>query len=123
MSRPKTVGFDAGLHALDAYMIGPQDINYYRARVAYTNLSFFSGAFSNSNADQVFRLIHTQNVKSNWNFTVNFNNTGSRGYYRRQNVSDLNAAVSTWYESKGNGITCWAPCFLTIYVPPKRRHP
>ncbi|UEG52560.1 putative porin [Mucilaginibacter daejeonensis] len=97
----KTVGFDVGLHSLDVYMMGPQDVNYYRARVAYTNLSFFSGAFSNSNADQVFRMVHTQNIKPNWNFTVNFNNTGSRGYYRRQNVSDLNAAISTWYESKG----------------------
>ncbi|MDT3404807.1 putative porin [Mucilaginibacter terrae] len=96
----KTVGFDVGMHALDPYMIGPKDILYYRARVAYTNLSFYSGAFGNPNAEQIFRLVHTQNVKPNWNFTFNFNSTGSRGFYRRQNVSDLNAAIATWYESK-----------------------
>lgn len=96
----KTVGFDVGLHALDPYMMGPQDILYYRARVAYTNLSFYSGAFASPNAEQIFKLIHTQNVKPNWNFTFNFNSTGSRGFYRHQNVSDLNAVVATWYESK-----------------------
>ncbi|WP_345950906.1 putative porin [Mucilaginibacter sp. PAMB04274] len=96
----KGVGFDVGNHALDVYMITPQDIMYYRTRVAYTNLSFYSGAFGNPNADQIFKLVHTQNIKPNWNFTFNFNSTGSRGFYRRQNVSDLNAAVATWYESK-----------------------
>lgn len=97
---PKTIGFDPGLHYLDAYMIKPSDILYYRARVAYTNLYFVGGAFSNGYADQIFKLTHSQNVKPNWNFTFNFNSTGSRGYYKRQNVSDLNAAVATWYESK-----------------------
>jgi hypothetical protein len=97
----KTVGFDVGNHVLDVYMIRPEDIMYYRTRVAYTNMSFYSGAFGNPQSDQIFKLVHTQNVKPNWNFTFNFNSTGSRGFYRRQNVSDLNAAVATWYESKG----------------------
>jgi hypothetical protein len=97
----KTVGFDVGQHALDVYMLRPEDIMYYRSRVAYTNLSFYSGAFANSNAEQIFKLVHTQNVKPNWNFSFIFNNAGSRGYYLRQNVADLNAAIATWYESKG----------------------
>jgi hypothetical protein len=97
----KTVGFDVGNHALDVYLLRPEDIMYYRTRVAYTNLSFYSGAFGNPQGEQIFKLVHSQNVKPNWNFTFNFNSTGSRGFYRRQNVSDLNAAIATWYESKG----------------------
>jgi hypothetical protein len=97
----KTVGFDVGNHALDVYLLRPQDIMYYRSRVAYTNLSFYSGAFGNPQGEQIFKLIHTQNIKPNWNFSFNFNSTGSRGFYRRQNVSDLNASIATWYESKG----------------------
>jgi hypothetical protein len=96
----KGVGFDVGNHALDVYMMGPQDILYYRARVAYTNLSFYSGAFGNPNGEQIFKAVHTQNVKPNWNFTFNFNTIGSRGFYSRQNVSNLNAAIASWYESK-----------------------
>src|ERR1700742_1719512 len=32
----RTIGFDVGLHTLDTYLLNPQDINYYRARVPYT---------------------------------------------------------------------------------------
>jgi hypothetical protein len=93
----KTVGFDVGQHMFDIYMLGPQDLSYYRTRVAYTNLYFVGGG----QTEQVFKLVHSQNIKPNWNVGANFNSTGSRGYYRRQNVSDLNAAIFTWYESKG----------------------
>jgi hypothetical protein len=92
----KSLGFDVGLHALDVYMLRPSDIQYYRARVAYTNLSLFSG----STHEQIFKMVHAQNIKPNWNIGLNFNVIGSRGFYPRQNVSDLNAGLFTWYESK-----------------------
>lgn len=92
----KYTGFDIGQHALDPYLLTPSDIQYYRARVAYTNLSLFSA----STKDQIFKMVHTQNIRPNWNIGANFNIIGSRGFYPRQNVSDLNAALFTWYESK-----------------------
>jgi hypothetical protein len=98
----KTIGFDEGLHALDAYMINPQDINYFNARAPYTLLSLFSSL--GGSKEQLFKTLHTQNVKPNWNvgFMLNFN--GSRGYYSTngilgQNVSDFTAGVFTWYHS------------------------
>ncbi|MDB5112527.1 MAG: hypothetical protein JWR67_3641 [Mucilaginibacter sp.] len=97
---PKTIGFDVGLHALDAYLVTPQDIQYYRARVPYTVLSLVTGG----KKEQVFKVLHTQNINPYWNFGFNLNFTGSRGYYSStviaQNVSDLTADVYTWHESK-----------------------
>src|ERR1700761_7109410 len=97
----KIIGFDVGLHGLDPFLLTPQDIQYYNARVPYTLLSLYTGG----PAEQYFKLLHTQNVKPNWNVGINLNFTGSRNYYSSnnvlgQNVSDLNAAVFTWYESK-----------------------
>jgi len=96
----KTIGFDVGLHALDAYMITPQDIQYYRARVPFTVLTLVSGGTT----EQVFKVIHTQNINPYWNVGFNLNFIGSRGFYSYQllgqNVSDLNADVYTWHESK-----------------------
>jgi len=99
----KTIGFDDGMHALDAYLIGPQDISYFNARAPYTLLSLFNTL--GSSKEQYFKTLHTQNVKPNWNigFIMNFN--GSRGYYStsnvlKQNVSGLNAGIFTWYHSK-----------------------
>ncbi|WP_317169997.1 putative porin [Mucilaginibacter inviolabilis] len=99
----KTIGFDIGMHALDIYTIQPQDINYYNTRVAYSNLTLFNGF--GSSAEQLFKVIHTQNIKPNWNVGFNLNFNGSKGYYSSssvlgQNVSGLNAAIFTWYESK-----------------------
>ncbi len=92
----KTLGFDVGQHTLDPYLLNPSDIQYYRARVAYTNLYFVGG----SKSEQIFKLTHSQNIKPNWNIGLNFNTIGSRGFYPRQNVSDVNLALFTWYEAK-----------------------
>ncbi|MDB5147110.1 MAG: hypothetical protein JWQ57_1130 [Mucilaginibacter sp.] len=99
----RTIGFDLGLHALDIYALKPQDINYYNTRVPYTKLTLYN-AFGGS-AIQLFNIIHTQNIKPNWNIGFNLNFNGSRGFYNfnnvlGQNVSDLNASIFTWYESK-----------------------
>ncbi|WP_255486954.1 putative porin [Mucilaginibacter sp. SP1R1] len=99
----QTIGFDVGLHALDVFTIKPQDIKYYNARVPYSVLTLYNGF--GSSAEQLFKVIHTQNIKPNWNVGFNLNFNGSKGYYSTsnvlgQNVSALNAAVFTWYESK-----------------------
>jgi len=97
---PKTIGFDVGLHALDLYLLTPQDVQYYRARVPYTVLSFVSGGTT----EQILKITHTQNVNKYWNVGFNLNFIGSRGYYSYQllgqNVSDLTADIYTWHESK-----------------------
>ena len=98
---PQTIGFDAGLHELDAYLLGPQDINYYRARVPLTDLYFVSGGTT----EQVFKAIHTQNINPRLNVGINLNFLGSQGFYSsndvlEQNVSNVNVAGFVWYESK-----------------------
>ncbi len=92
----KKVGFDIGLHALDDYLLKPEDVNYYRARTPFTNLYYVNGALK----EQVFRVTHTQNIKPNWNIGFNFNRIGSVGFYPRQKADHLEAAIFTWYESK-----------------------
>ena len=96
-----TIGFDVGQHALDAYWLNPKDINYYRARVPYTQLYLVTGGLK----EQIFKVTHSQNVNHQLNIGFNLNYIGSRGFYSytstlEQNVSDVNAAAFAWYESK-----------------------
>ncbi|MCR8561403.1 putative porin [Mucilaginibacter sp. BJC16-A38] len=98
-----TIGFETGLHELDPYMLRPENINYYRARVPFTQLYLvgYTGV-----KEQIFKITHAQNVNPQLNVGFNLNFTGSRGYYSNnsvlsQNVSDVNAAGFAWYESKG----------------------
>ncbi|WP_374951255.1 putative porin [Mucilaginibacter sp.] len=98
----KTIGFDEGQHSLDAYLLQPQDISYFNARVPYTLLSLSTtvGGLKES----LFKVLHTQNVKPNWNVGLMMNFNGSRGFYSynnvlAQNVSDINIGLFTWYHS------------------------
>lgn len=111
----KQVGFDVGLHYLDPYMINPQDIQYYRARVPYTDLYLVTGG----RTEQVFKAAHTQNINPNLNVGFNINFNGSAGYYNRENISDLTADVFSWYESKGKRYNLLANAFFNNIKAPE----
>ncbi|HVW14020.1 MAG TPA: putative porin [Mucilaginibacter sp.] len=93
---PKTIGFDAGEHTLDAYLLLPQDIQYYKARVPYTNLQLYSSGVK----EQYFKGTLAENINPQLNIGLNLNFIGSQGFYPLQNAGDLNAALFSWYESK-----------------------
>lgn len=92
----KTIGFDAGFHALDFYTLNNEDVRFYRARSPFSSLYYVNGG----EKEQVLKLIHTQNIKKNWNIGANFNRIGANGFYTNQRGDDLGAAIFTWYESK-----------------------
>lgn len=92
----KTIGFNAGFHSLDYYAMGIDDIRYYQARSPFTSLYYMNGTLK----EQILKVIHSQNIRKNWNFGANFNRIGSNGFYSNQRGDHLNAALFTWYQSK-----------------------
>ena len=100
----KRIGFDAGFHSFDYYALTPEDIIYYQARTPFTSLYFISAG----QKEQLFRAIHTQNIKKNWNVGLNFNRGDSRGFYSRQRGDNLNVAVFSWYQSPNKRYNMWA---------------
>ncbi|TKC05471.1 hypothetical protein FA048_17230 [Pedobacter polaris] len=99
----KTIGFDAGFHALDFYMLNHEDVKFYRARSPFTNLYYVNAG----DKEQVLKLLHTQNINKNWNFGANFNRIGANGAYTHQRGDHLNASVFTWYQSPNKRYTLW----------------
>ncbi|GAA4209718.1 putative porin [Pedobacter jeongneungensis] len=100
----KRIGFDVGFHSLDYYALTPEDIIYYQARTPFTSLYFVSAG----QKEQLFRAIHSQNIKKNWNVGVNFNRGDSKGFYVRQRGDNLNVAVFSWYQSPSKRYNMWA---------------
>lgn len=100
----KTIGFDAGFHALDYYAMTQDDIKYYKARTPFTSLYYVAAG----DAEQVFKVIHSQNVKKNFNVGANFNRIGANGIYARQRGDDLNGALFAWYESPNKRYNLWS---------------
>ncbi|RZL48939.1 MAG: hypothetical protein EOP00_08040 [Pedobacter sp.] len=99
----KTIGFDAGFHALDFYMMNHDDVKFYRARSPFTNLYYVNAG----DKEQILKLTHSQNITKNWNFGANFNRIGANGAYTHQRGDDLNAAIFTWYQSPNKRYTLW----------------
>lgn len=107
----KTIGFDAGYHYYDRYLLNPDDVSYYQARSPYSYLYYQNPAFGRA-TEQMVELLHSQNVKPNWNIGASFKKMGSRSYYGspaqksdRLVVNHLNASVWNWYESKNKRYT------------------
>ncbi len=100
----KRIGFDEGYHSLDYYALTPEDIIYYQARAPFTSLYLISAG----QKEQLFKAIHSQNLKKNWNAGVNFNRGDSRGFYARQRGDNLNVAIFSWYQSPNKRYNLWA---------------
>lgn len=99
----KTIGFDAGFHSFDFYVLNNEDVKFYRARSPFSSLYYVNG----SEKEQVLKLLHTQNIKKNWNFGGNYNRIGANGFYSHQRGDHLNAALFTWYESTNKRYNLW----------------
>lgn len=99
----KTIGFDMGFRSLDFYKLTHDDVKFYRARSPFTSLSYVSAGDN----VQVLKMIHSQNIKPNWNFGANFNRIGANGFYTNQRGDDLNGALFTWYQTPNKRYNVW----------------
>ncbi|MES2458393.1 MAG: putative porin [Bacteroidota bacterium] len=100
----KSIGFDAGFHTLDFYAMTHDDVKYYQARSPFTSLYYVSAG----EVEQVLKIIHSQNIKPNWNIGANFNRIGANGFYRHQRGDDLNGALFTWFQAPNKRYNLWA---------------
>lgn len=99
----KTIGFETGFRSLDFYKFTHDDIKFYRARSPFTSLSYISAGDN----VQLLKIIHSQNIKPNWNFGANFNRIGANGFYNHQRGDDLNGTLFTWYQTKNKRYNIW----------------
>ncbi len=89
------VGPTLGYHAFDAYRFNVDSLGYYNTTRPYSVFSYRLG----SRLEQVASLFHTQNIRPNWNFAVDYRKTNSPGFYRIQRVNHDNASFTTNYKS------------------------
>lgn len=102
----KTIGFDPGFHSLDWYALGNDDIKYYQARTPFSNL-YYAGQYS-GDAEQIFRVTHSQNIKKNFNIGASYNRIGANGTYQRQRGDVLNGTFFSWYTSPNKRYALYA---------------
>jgi len=91
-----TAGWDPGFHVLDIYKWNPASIMFFNTTRPYTELTYLLG----SKTEQILGVIHTQNIKPNWNASFRYSLINSPGFFQSQNSNHNNLLLTSWYEGK-----------------------
>ncbi len=89
-------GFDYGIHSFDSYLYSKKDVRYFQLCAPFTHLSYVMGP----KKEQLFNVVHTQNIRSKWNVGLNYRVTGVPGQYLRQQSKTANFILHTNYKTK-----------------------
>ncbi len=89
------LGPTLGYYALDIYRIHPDSLKFYNTTAPYSVFDFKLG----SKIEQQVSILHTQNIKPNWNFAFEYNRISSQGFFLLQRTSHDGGSFSTNYES------------------------
>lgn len=94
---PETkAGWDPGYHAYDVYNLTVSDARFYNTTRPYAELNYMLG----SKSEQLIRLMHTQNLKPNWNMAFEYRLINSPGFFQNQSTNHNNYRFTSWYKSK-----------------------
>lgn len=85
-----------GYHVFDAYRFDVDSARFYNTTRPYTSFGYQLG----SKAEQMAQVLHTQNIKPNWNVAVQYRKINSPGYYKIQRTNHDFGNLTTNYQSK-----------------------
>ena len=88
-------GFDPGLHAFDIYEWKIEKVRFFNTTRPYSEINYQLG----SRVEQIIELLHTQNLKPNWNAAFQYRLINSPGFFKSQKTNHNNYMFSSWYQS------------------------
>ncbi len=89
-------GWDPGWHSYDLYTFKTEDTKFYNTTKPYTELGYMLA----SRAEQFIDVIHTQNIRPNWNFAFEYRLINAPGVFQNQNTNHNNIRLNSWYQAK-----------------------
>ncbi|WP_126971557.1 putative porin [Gynurincola endophyticus] len=89
-------GWDHGFHAYDRYNFRIEDTRFYNTTRPYTELGYVIG----TGTEQIIDIVHTQNIRPNWNAAFNYRLINSKGIMQNQNSNHNSYKFTSWYQSK-----------------------
>ncbi len=98
------VGPSLGYHINDVYRFHLDSLKFYNTTRPYSVFTYQLG----SKLEQVAGLMHTQNIRPNWNFMVEYRKINAPGFYKAQRNNHDNLCLSTNYKSPGKRYALYA---------------
>ncbi len=87
-------GWDAGFHAYDPYMYTLENTRFFKTTRPFTKLTYLLA----SGKEQVIGVLHTQNIKPNWNAGIEYRLISSPGFFQTQNTNHNNYRFFSNYQ-------------------------
>jgi hypothetical protein len=91
-----SAGFDPGFHTLDIYKWKLEKVRFFNTTRPYSAITYQLG----SRVEQMIELLHTQNIKPNWNFLFQYRLINSPGFFKNQKTNHNNYLLSSRFQSK-----------------------
>jgi hypothetical protein len=89
-------GWDAGFHAFDIYKWKWENVRFFNTTRPYTELNYLLGL----RVEQIIEILHTQNIRPNWNASFQYRLINSPGFFKNQKTNHNNYLFTSWYQSK-----------------------
>ncbi|MEO7925021.1 MAG: putative porin [Chitinophagaceae bacterium] len=89
-------GFDPGFHAFDVYKWKLEQVRFFSTTRPYSEINYLLG----SRVEQIIELMHTQNIKPNWNFSFQYRLINSPGFFKNQKTNHNNYLLTSRFQSK-----------------------
>ncbi|MEO5782355.1 MAG: putative porin, partial [Ginsengibacter sp.] len=96
-------GWDAGFHAYDAYRFTIENTKFYKTTRPFSQLSYLLA----SGKEQYINILHTQNIKPNWNFGFEYRLISAPGFFQTQNTGHNNYRLFSSYQGKKKRYAAW----------------
>jgi hypothetical protein len=89
-------GFDPGFHAFDVYKWKMEQVRFFNTTRPYSEINYLLG----SKVEQIISLLHTQNIKPNWNFSFAYRLINGAGFFKNQKTNHNNYLFNSKFQSK-----------------------
>ena len=89
-------GWDHGFHAFDVYNFPVSQTRFYTTTRPYSEIAYLLG----SKSEQMIQLLHTQNIRPNWNISVQYRLINAPGFFQNQNTNHNTYRFTSWYQSR-----------------------
>lgn len=89
-------GWDPGFHSFDIYKWPLDKVRFFNTTRPYSELNYLLG----SRVEQIIEVLHTQNIKPNWNASFQYRMINSPGFFKNQKSNHDNYLFTSWYQSK-----------------------
>jgi hypothetical protein len=94
-SPPNQAGWDPGFHSYDIYKWKLDRVRFFSTTRPYSELNYMLA----SRSEQVISLMHTQNIKPNWNFLLQYRLINAPGFFKNQKTNHNNYLLTSWFQT------------------------